>query len=140
MKVLNIRFKEIEKALNFNGDKMEELQEDLRSVIEENKQMKKEQEQLKSRIKDLEKEVVTIKNRTSKSVDETWKKNIILTAIKGNKDVESNVKRVLTKLSCVGFDFKASAIQNKDSAIIVVQFANEHQKKMMYWRNGREFI
>nr|CAI5844385.1 unnamed protein product [Callosobruchus analis] len=43
MKALNIRFKDIEKALNFNGDKMEELQKDLRSVIEENKQMKKEQ-------------------------------------------------------------------------------------------------
>nr|CAI5820318.1 unnamed protein product [Callosobruchus analis] len=125
MKALNIRFKEIEKALNFNGDKMEELQKDLRSVIEENKQMKKEQEQLKSLIKDLEKEVVTIKNRISKSVDETRKKNVILTGIKGNKDVESNVKKVLTKLGCGGFEFKASAIQTK---------------KMMYWRNGREFI
>nr|CAI5860791.1 unnamed protein product [Callosobruchus analis] len=92
MKALNIRFKEIEKALNFNDDKMEELQNDLRSVIEENKQMKKEHEQPKSRIKDLEKEVVTIKNRISKSADETRKKNVILTGIKGEKDVESNVK------------------------------------------------
>nr|CAH7753439.1 unnamed protein product [Callosobruchus chinensis] len=62
LKVLNYRFDELEKAITFNGDMMEKLQKTIEAITEENKKLKKEQDQLKTRVTDLVKEANVVKN------------------------------------------------------------------------------
>nr|CAH7759959.1 unnamed protein product [Callosobruchus chinensis] len=130
LKVLNSRFAELEKAITFNGDMMEALQETIKAITEENKTLKKQQDQLKTRVTDLEKEVNIIKKKMLKEENEGRKKNIIIMGLKGDKDAEINVKKIFTKMEQDADDYTLSVLPTSSSqkAVIVVQFQKEEQR------------
>ncbi|CAH1959640.1 unnamed protein product [Acanthoscelides obtectus] len=61
MKTRQQKFSEIEKALNFNGEVMEDLQITVKAISDENIELRKTQEHLKNRVAGLEKEVMKMK-------------------------------------------------------------------------------
>ncbi|CAH1954127.1 unnamed protein product [Acanthoscelides obtectus] len=93
MKTIQQKFSEIEKALNFNGEVMEGLQRTIQAISDENRELRKTQEHLKNRVAELEKEVVTLKEKVSKDEDEARKKRVIITGIKGNPKIDENAKK-----------------------------------------------
>nr|CAI5829681.1 unnamed protein product [Callosobruchus analis] len=103
LKVLNSKFAELEKAITFNGDMMEQLQQTIKVLTEENKKIKKEQDQLKTKVANLEKEVSVMKEKFLKEENESRKKNIIIMGLKGDKDAEINVKKIFTKMEQDGY-------------------------------------
>nr|CAH7763364.1 unnamed protein product [Callosobruchus chinensis] len=110
---------------------MEALQETIKAITEENKTLKKEQDQLKTRVTDLEKEVNIMKKKMLKEENEGRKKNIISMGLKGDKDAEINVKKIFTKMEQDADDYKLSVLPTSSSqkAVIVVQFQKEEQRK-----------
>nr|CAH7748119.1 unnamed protein product [Callosobruchus chinensis] len=74
LKVRNSRFAELGKVITFNGDMMEKLQKTIEVITGENKKLKKEQDQLKTRVTDLEKEVNVMEKKMLKEENESRKK------------------------------------------------------------------
>nr|CAI5836230.1 unnamed protein product [Callosobruchus analis] len=130
LKVINLRFQELEKAVSFNGEIMEALQETLTSMKEENKHLKKEQKRLRSRVDELEKEIGYMKKKIIKEEQEERKKNVIVTGIKGDNDAEANIKKVLTKLGEDKEDYKVSVLPTAkpNSSVIIVQFSTAEKR------------
>nr|CAI5862994.1 unnamed protein product [Callosobruchus analis] len=133
IKTINVKFAEIEKAITFNGEIMEQLQETIKSMAEENKKLKREQEHLKNRVGELEKEVAGMKKKLSLSEMEGRKNNVIISGINGDRDAETNVKKVLSKLDIEEDICKITVLptSNTKNAVIIVRFPREELKKQV---------
>lgn len=127
----NSKFSELEKALTFNGEIMEQLQITIKTVLEQNKALKKENDLIKIRVETLEKEVIEIKKKLLKNEQEGRNKNIIISGINNDKDIELNVKKVLTKLDEENSECKLSILPSNTgskNAVVVVQFPTVEQR------------
>nr|CAI5827304.1 unnamed protein product [Callosobruchus analis] len=103
LKAMNRRFTDLEHAITFNGEIMEELRNTIRSLTEENKNIKFDKEALRGR-----------------------RKNIVITGLIGDKNTSINVKKVLTKLNVEESgieDYKNSVLPSTDTnkSIVVVK-------------------
>nr|CAH7759763.1 unnamed protein product [Callosobruchus chinensis] len=139
LKVLNSRIAELEKAITFNGDMMDTLQKTIKAITEENKPLKKEQDQLKTRVTDLEKEVNVMKKKMLKEEKESRKKDIIIMGLKKDKDAEINVKKIFTKMEQDADNYKLSVLPTSSSqkAVIVVQFQKQEQRNAILEKGNK---
>ncbi|CAH2010725.1 unnamed protein product [Acanthoscelides obtectus] len=130
MKTIQQKFSEIEKALNFNGEVMEGLQRTIKDISDENRELRKTQEHLKNRVAELEKEVVTLKKNVSKDEDEARKKRVIIKGIKGNQNIDENVKKVFLKLGMGEPSYKVFVLSKAevDPTVVAVQFDSVEQR------------
>nr|CAI5849753.1 unnamed protein product [Callosobruchus analis] len=109
---------------------MEQLQETIKSMAEENKKLKREQEHLKNRVGEMEKEVAAMKKKLSVSEME-GRKNNVMSGTNGDKDAETNVKKVLSKLDIEEDICKITVLptSNTKNAVIIVGLPREELKK-----------
>lgn len=91
LNTLNKKIAEMEIVLTFNGNMIEDMQTTIKILMEKNKNLKSEQAVLKERIKQLEKEITDISEKTFK--EETAKIQLSVT-LKRNIETEENVKKV----------------------------------------------
>nr|CAI5841574.1 unnamed protein product [Callosobruchus analis] len=70
--------------------------------MNQNKNIKKEHEKLKGRVNELEKQVSTMQKKLDKEELVGRRKNIVITGLRGDKNVSNNVKKILTKLKKTG--------------------------------------
>nr|CAI5850432.1 unnamed protein product [Callosobruchus analis] len=118
---------------------MEQLQETIKYMAEENKKLKREQEHLKNRVGELEKEVAGMKNKLSVSEMEETKNNVIMSGINGDKDAETNVKKVLSKLDIEEDICKITVLptSNTKNDVIIVGLPREELKKQALEKRKR---
>lgn len=100
LKAMRSMFDELKNSITFNGNLMEQMKENIKTISNENKSLKKEQQQLKGRISELEKEVVYMKNsRKSDNNDNNEKsKNIVIVGLNGDDNASRDVKNVFATL------------------------------------------
>ncbi|VEN49708.1 unnamed protein product [Callosobruchus maculatus] len=130
LKAMNRRFTDLEHAITFNGEIMEELKNTIKVLTEENKNIKKEHEKLKGRVNELEKQVNIMQKKMDKEELEGRRKNIVITGLRGDRNASKNVKKVPTRLNVEENemeDCKISVLPSTDTnkSIIVVKFNNE---------------
>lgn len=130
---MNKKFSELVKSITFNGEMMEDLQRTVKMVLEENKQLRKEQTDLKNKINNMEKEITVLKKKIMKEENQERRKNVIITGIKSNKDLEINVKKIISKLKVPAVNFNMVVLPSKvpDKEVIIVKFENEDQRNQM---------
>nr|CAI5864250.1 unnamed protein product [Callosobruchus analis] len=124
LKTINKKFAELEAAVTFNGNIMEDLQNTIKSLAEENKQLKAEQSAMKNKIIIMEKEINSFKSSVEKGERAERRKNIVISGLKGDDDLKTNLKKVLLRLSVTDTEYETLTLPTTDSnkPLIVVKF------------------
>lgn len=97
MRVMKRMYNELKNSITFNGSMMEQLKDGVQALSSENSRLKKEHNQLKTRIGELERELVHVKN-SKRDVPTERNKNIVIVGLKGDENVEADVTSTFNAL------------------------------------------
>lgn len=132
MRAIRGVFEDLKKSVTFNGNVMEEMKDSLNKLASENKSLKKEQQQLKSRVIDLESEIMYIKGSMNKSIVTERTKNIVIVGLTGDDNASSDVKKVFSALDVdiPTSDYNVKPLPSQqDRKPILVSFSQENMKE-----------
>nr|CAI5826807.1 unnamed protein product [Callosobruchus analis] len=76
LRTINKKFAELEAAITFNGNIMDDLQKTIKSLTEENKRLTQEQGELKNKVTYMEKEILELKSSADKEQKAERRKNL----------------------------------------------------------------
>lgn len=101
----------METALTFNG--LKTLKKTMELFMAEKRTLKREQCDLKERIKQLERDITVIQTKTFEDDTVERKKYIMIVWLKGNKEIDGNVK-VFAKLSIKKENYKTTVLSTTE--------------------------
>jgi len=128
MKVMKKMYNELQNSITFNGSMMEQLKEGIQALSNENTRLKKEQTQLKTRIGELERELVHVKN-SKRDMPNERDKNVVIVGLKGDENVDVHVANTLNALDIVVSkkDYSVKVLpSSKAKKPVLVSFTDVH--------------
>lgn len=97
LKAMKSMFGELKSSITFNGNVMEQMKDSIKTLVNENRLLKKEQHMLKSRVTELEREIVYMRNPDNNRNERN--KNVIIVGLNGDENASSDVKKVFESLN-----------------------------------------
>lgn len=134
LKKLVKKVEELEKAVTFSNNLVEEMKHSFEEIKRENKQLRKEHDKIKVEVELLHKEVTEMKdkmaiNALAKETQER-KKNIIVSGLNKKEDVVKVMKKLDVPIDEEELKFKQVLI-NKERKAFIVTFKEEVQRNLV---------
>ncbi|KAK9889269.1 hypothetical protein WA026_004548 [Henosepilachna vigintioctopunctata] len=94
LKQMNLKLEKFEESMNFNGEILSELQNSIKGIKIENRELRRDNESLKVRISELEKEMSNMKNNANKEELQEKRNNLMIIGLENN-NIQESTKEVI---------------------------------------------
>lgn len=98
LEIIMTKFEKLEESVQFTTNIMDDMKKSLQDIVSENIKLKKEQQSLKNKMKELEGRLVHVENNIEREEIDKRKCNIVIVGLKDKQSLQENVKKVFQKL------------------------------------------
>lgn len=126
LNAMKLIFEELKTSVTFNGNSIEDLKREIKDLVKENKEIKKQYIYLQNKVQELEREIIAIKTYKPQE-NEQRRKNVVIVGLNGEHAKES-VKKIFNVLNVDVSEEKYSIKtlpSKKPLKPILVQLENE---------------
>lgn len=98
LQIITKKFEDLEESVKFTSSIMDDMKKSFQEIVNENLKLKKEQQVMKNKIKDLEKRLVLVEKKAETEEVSKRKCNVVLVGLTQKESLNVDVKKVFDKL------------------------------------------